>query len=55
MVDTVVVLGLKVKPNVVTINGQKTTNYKFEENIEKLTINGLTLTLNDKKHLINWS
>ena len=53
VVDNVFVLGLKSKPNSVSVNG-KPVSYNYDSNIEKLSFGGMSLSLVESKNTIVW-
>ncbi|XP_054162207.1 lysosomal alpha-glucosidase-like [Oppia nitens] len=54
VVNNVIVLGLKTKPNELTINDKKWSNFSYEESLLKLTIDKIELKLNGVNNQIVW-
>ncbi|XP_054162742.1 lysosomal alpha-glucosidase-like [Oppia nitens] len=54
VVNNVIVLGLKAKPNEITMNQKKWSNFSYEESLLKLTIDKMELKLNGVNNQIVW-
>ena len=53
VVDNVFVLGLKSKPNSVSVNG-KPVSFKYDSDLEQLLFGGMSLSLVESKNTIVW-